>query len=111
MYAVVQYLLCVLLFPEEIADYDSFREYFYSRRKRIFRLMTILFVVDLAATLTRGSAYLHALGLFYYVRTALYVLLSVAAIKIKNEHFHAWFAVFETAYEVALILKYYMTVG
>jgi hypothetical protein len=26
MYAVIQYLVCVLLFPEEMADYDSFKE-------------------------------------------------------------------------------------
>jgi hypothetical protein len=33
MYAVIQYLLCVLLFPEEMADYNGFKEYFYSRRQ------------------------------------------------------------------------------
>lgn len=48
---------------------------------------------------------------FYYVWTILYILLSVAAIKIKDEWFHAGFAIIATAGEIALILKYYMTVG
>ncbi len=43
MYAVVMFLMCVLLFPEQMADYESFKAYFYSRRQWIFSLMTILF--------------------------------------------------------------------
>lgn len=89
MYAVVLYLLCVLFFPEEMADYDSFKEYFYSRRQWIFSLMTILFLADIADTLIKGGAYLHSLGLFYYLRTASYIFLSLLAIKIKDERFHA----------------------
>jgi hypothetical protein len=111
MYAVIQYLLCVLLFPEEMADYAGFKEYFYSRRQWIFSLMTILFIADIVDTLIKGGAYLHALGPVYYGRTGLCILLSAAAIKVKNERFHATFAIFATAYEIALIAKYYMTIG
>jgi hypothetical protein len=73
--------------------------------------MTILFVADIADTLIKGRAYLYTLGPFYYIRTVLYILLSAAAIKIKDERYHAGFAIFATAYEIALILKYYMTIG
>src|SRR5271165_3844174 len=111
MYAVVMFLLCVLLFLEQMADYDSFKAYFYSRRQRIFSLMTILFLADLVDTVIKGSAFWHAIGLFYYVRTGLYVLLNAAAIKIKDERFHAGFAIFAVASEVVLILKSYMTLG
>ena len=38
MYAVIQYLLCVLLFPEEMADYKGFKEYFYSPPTMDFQL-------------------------------------------------------------------------
>jgi hypothetical protein len=37
--------------------------------------------------------------------------LLAAAIKIKDEWFHAGFATIATAGEIALILKYYTTVG
>jgi hypothetical protein len=111
MYAVLLFLLCVLLFPEEMGDYDGFKAYFYSRRQWIFSLMTILFVADIADTLIKGSSYLHELGPVYYVRTGLSIVLSAAAIKIKHQRFHAGFAIFATVFEVVLILRYYMTMG
>jgi hypothetical protein len=67
-YAVIPYL-CVRLFPEEMADHHGFKEYFCSRRQRIFRLMTNLFVADVANTFIQGAAYVHSLGSFYCVRT------------------------------------------
>jgi phage-related holin len=111
LYAVIQFLLSVLLFLEEMADYSGFKDYFYSQRRWIFTLMTILFVADVIDTVIKSSGYLRALGPAYYVRTALYILLSAAAIKIKNERFHAAFAVFATLSEIALILKDYRTLG
>ena len=39
------------------------------------------------------------------------ILLCAAAIKIKDERFHAAFAIFATAFEVVLILRSYMTIG
>jgi hypothetical protein len=111
VYAVLLFLLCVLFFPEEMGDYDGFKAYFYSRRRWIFSFMTVLFVADFVDTLIKGTAYLQVLGPFYYARVILYLALSIAAIKISNERFHAAFAIFATSYEVLLILKYYMTMG
>jgi hypothetical protein len=111
MYAVLLFLLCVLLFPDEMADYDSFKAYYYSRRQWIFGLMTAVFVADIADTLIKGGGYLRALGPLYYVRTGLSIILCAAAIKIKDERFHAAFAIFATALEMALILRSYMTMG
>jgi hypothetical protein len=110
LYAVLLFFLCVLFFPEEMADYDGFKDYFYSRRRWIFSLMIVLFIADLADTLIKGREYLHALGPLYYVRTAACLLLSAAALKIKNSSFHAAFAILATFLELALILKAYLTV-
>ena len=52
--------------------------------------------------------YIHWVRFITYGR---YILLSVAAIKIKDQWFHAGFAIIVTAGEIALILKYYMIVG
>jgi hypothetical protein len=65
----------------------------------------------IADTLIKGSGYLRALGPLYYVRTGLSILLCAAAIKIKDERFHAAFAIFATAFEITLILRSYMTMG
>jgi hypothetical protein len=94
-----------------MADYDGFKAYFYSRRRWIFSFMTVPFLADFVDTWIKGTEYLHVLRAFYYVRVTLYLLLSIAAIKISNERFHAAFAIFATGYEILLILKYYMTMG
>ena len=94
IYAVMLFFLCVLFFPEEMADYEGFKDYFYSRRQWIFALMTLLFVADIADTFIKGSEYVRSLGVFFYVRTALYIVLSAVGIKVKSEKYHAAFAVF-----------------
>jgi len=82
---------------------NSFKEHFCSLRQWILSLMTILFMADLANTFIKCSVYVHSLGSFYYLRTILYVLLSAATIKIKDEWLHADFATIATAGEIALI--------
>jgi len=111
LYALLLYLLCALLFPDEMADYDGFRGYFYSRRRWIFAFMCLLFLADIVDTLIKGAPYLRALGPVYYVRTALYILLSAVAMKTDNARFHAAFAVFATAYEIAYIWTSYYTLS
>jgi hypothetical protein len=111
LYAVLLFFLCVLFFPQEMQDYDGFKSYFYSRRKWIFSLMTVLFMADIVDTLIKGSALLHVLGPLYYVRAVLYILLSAVAIRVSNQRFHAAFAVFATAFEALWIFKSYMTVS
>lgn len=111
LYAVVLYLLCSLLIPNAIGDYDGFKGYFYSRRQWIFGLMVVLYVVDVADTLIKGPAYLHQLGLVYQIRTTAYVVLSLIAIKVKSPRFHATFAVLALLAEIAFILKLYRTIG
>lgn len=109
LYAVLLYLLCALLFPDDMSDYDGFEGYFYSRRKWIFGMLATLFVVDVLDTLIKGTAYLHTLGILYYVRTIVYTALSLVAIKTTNRKFHATFAVLGTVCEVAYIFALYWT--
>lgn len=110
IYATLLYLLSTLLFPDVMDDYNSYREYFYSRRQWIFVFMAILFVADIVDTLIKGSDYQARLGFTYDVRTAVYILLSLLAIKIKNPRFHATFAVFAVIAEALYILKLYLTI-
>jgi hypothetical protein len=109
VYAALLYLLCALLFPEEMSDYDGFASYFYSRRKWIFAVLATLFAVDVLDTLIKGTAYLHTLGILYYVRTVAYIVLSLVATKTTNRKFHAAFAVLGTVCEVVFIFALYRT--
>ncbi len=110
MYATLLYLLCSLFYPDEMAEYDGYRGYFYSRRLWIFTLMALLFVADIIDTIIKGSEYRAHLGLFFDLRTGAYILLSLLALKIRSPRFHAFFAVFALAVEVLNILKLYLTI-
>jgi hypothetical protein len=110
IYATLLYLLCSLFYPDEMSEYDGYRHFFYSRRQWIFTLMTLLFIADVIDTLIKGRDYRSHLGLLYEIRTGVYLLLSVAAIKIRNPRFHAVFAVLAVAMEVVLIFELYLTI-
>jgi len=111
LYAILLYLLCTLLFPDDMADYQGFADYFYSRKAWIFGLLALLFVVDVGDTMIKGLPYFYALGPVYYVRTVSILVLSVVAIFIDNRRFHATFAVLVLVCELAFILTAHLTVG
>ncbi len=56
VYAVLLYLLCAPLFPEQMGDYDRFDSYFDSRRKWMFAALAALFAVDVLDTVIKGTA-------------------------------------------------------
>src|SRR4030088_320429 len=43
-YGIILYLLCSILFPTDMTDYDGFETYFYSRRRWFFGIMALMFV-------------------------------------------------------------------
>lgn len=107
LYAVLLYLQCALLFPEDIADYDGYQDYFMSRRRWFFGMVAALYAVDLLDSWVKGSAHLHALGGVYLVRGALFVVLALVAMRTRNLRFHAAFAVLAVISQVAFVLRYY----
>ena len=110
-YAVLLYLLCSLFFPEQIAEYDGFKGYYYSRHQWIFAIMTLLFVADFVDGLIKGRDYFRWLGPAFAIRTVTYILLCLLAIRIKKPWFHATFAVFAVLYEIGYILERYWALG
>ncbi len=111
VYATLVYLLCTLIFPDEIVEYNGFRDYFYSRKNWFFSLMALLFIADIADTFIKGSSYRAPFGVAFYVREAGYIVLALIAIKVKSPQFHAVFAVCAVVFEVIFIFKFYLTLG
>lgn len=109
LYATLMYMLCTLLFAEQMADYQGFREYFYSRKSWIFGFMALLFAADVGDTLLKGVPYFETIGRLYYFRTIACFVLSLIAIKVDNPTFQACFAVFALLCEIAIILTTHLT--
>lgn len=97
-YAVLIYLWCALLFPRDLAGYDGFKGYFYSRRGWFFGLFLAGQAIDVADTLLKGLDHFRSLGPSYLVGIVTLSVLALIAMKTRNERFHGTFAVFSVAY-------------
>lgn len=111
LYAILLYLLCTLLFPDDMTDYQGFADYFYSRKAWIFGFLAALFVVDVGDTLIKGLPYFEALGPVYYFRTVSLLVLSIVAMFVSNRRFHAALVIFALVCELAFILTAHLTMG
>ena len=104
---VLLYLLCTLLFPDDINEYAGFRDYFHSRRGWFFGLLALSFGVDLLDSLVKGHDYLQGLGAAYLLRNAAFIALCLAAIRIRAEWFQRAFVVAAIAMEAWWIVRLY----
>src|SRR5882724_3033688 len=58
VFITLYFVLCALLFPDDLGDYDgSYAEYFYSRRKWFFGVLAASFVADIVDTAMKGKQY------------------------------------------------------
>jgi hypothetical protein len=111
IYATLLYLICSLFYPEEIDEYDGFKNYYYYRRKWLFSFLAVVFALDFIDTAIKGSAYRAQFGTIADFRDALFIILCLLAIKISNRTFHAAFACFAVLFEIVYILKRSLTLG
>ncbi|PRD44171.1 hypothetical protein C5748_06065 [Phyllobacterium phragmitis] len=107
IYASLYFLACTLLFPDHMEEYTGYRDYFMSRRKWFFSLLALIFIVDIGDTVLKGWKHYHSFGAEYPLRTAAFVLGSIAAIFTSNQRFHALFVTLMLVYEVAFIMWQY----
>jgi hypothetical protein len=109
-YAVLIYLWCALLFPRDLAGYDGFEDYFYSRRRWFFGLLLLGQAVDVADTLLKGVAHFHSLGAFYLIAIVILSMLLLIAMLTRSRLYHASFAIFALVYLLAYPILAFPTV-
>ncbi len=105
-FAFLVYLTCGFLFPKSIEKYGDFKTYFYARKAGFFATLATFFTVDLADTALKGMEHFRSLGLEYPIATALLVTGFITAAFVKNERFHAIFAVAAFLYQLSWALRY-----
>jgi len=111
LYAVNIYLLCALLFPADLAGYDGYKDYFYSRRRWFFGLAAFSFAIDYLDSWVKGPEHLANLGLEYLIAAPLQTVLLVAAAFTREERFHRVLAIAALAYQMSAALRYFETMG
>lgn len=110
-YAVTLFLLCALLFPDNIEDYQGYEDFFYERRGWFFGVLALTYVMDIADTAMKGSDHLLSFGSEYLIRTPLIILLCITAAIVRNKSFHVTFVIFKLGYQIYWIMRHFDTIA
>lgn len=105
VYAVLLYLLCVILMPHEFPDGGDFRDHYYARRRWFFGLFVLVYVIDVFDTLLKGTDHFMTRPLYYFVSTAVYIALCVVAMFWSNARFHGAFAVGAIVFQFSWFIR------
>lgn len=106
-YITCFYMLCIILMPDDISKYASYKDYYYDRGRYYFLLLALVFLVDLGDTLLKGGEYFSGLGTEYPFRIAAHFVLSLVAFRTRKEWLHAALALAFIVYEISWITRTY----
>jgi hypothetical protein len=88
LYASLFFFVCVVLFPDNMEEYDGFEGYFMSRSRWFYGLLIALVLVDTTDTLLKGVAHTEALGWSYFLKQALLVSGALVASFFNTKNVH-----------------------
>ena len=96
-YAVVIYMMCAVLAPVSIQNFDSFEAYYYARRRWFLALAAIVILFDVADTLSKGLPHLRSLGPHYAVAAIAFPVAYVIGMATRSRRYHGAIAVLSLA--------------
>jgi hypothetical protein len=111
MYALVFYLLCALLFPSDMDDYDGYHHYFMSKRSWFLGLLATAYVIDLLDTLLKGIGHFRSLGIGYPLQAVLIVILCLVGTRTRSRRYHAALVTIALGSQLYQAVTYLWTVG
>ncbi|HEY1396679.1 hypothetical protein [Roseateles sp.] len=106
-YSAVLYLLCAILFPDDIAEYAGYRDYFQSRRRWFFGILAFTLLLDVADSGLKGTTHLQELGTAYGVKTAAAIVLCGVAALVTSRRFQWALVLVALAVQQWWILRLY----
>jgi len=92
-YAVMCYLMCVVLIPSDLDEVSDFAEYFMSLRSWFFAGMILLILVDFADSALKGLDNVIDLGLGYATNKIFLLLGGIVAIRSQSRWYHGSYAI------------------
>ena len=106
-YAFLIYLVCAVLFPSDVAPFQSFKDYFMARRRWFFGLLIAWLAVDFFDTWAKGSAYFASLGLEYPIAQACLALLCLVGLLSPRERVQVAVWLLVVGYQTSRIVRFY----
>lgn len=84
-FASVHFVIATVLFPDDLWEYGSFRNYFIARRKWFFGLLIIFLLCDQLDTLLKGEQHYLDQGVFYPIKQFGTCLLALVGAKYAHQ--------------------------
>ena len=106
LYASMYFLLASLLFPDDLAGYDTYQDYFLARRAWFFGVLAVTEALDVVDSWIKGAEHLDFLGTAYLIEVAGFIGLCLVAMRIRSLKFHAAFVIGALAYEASFFGRY-----
>ncbi|MCP4558953.1 MAG: hypothetical protein GY873_35330 [Bosea sp.] len=99
-YALTLFLLCALLFPEDLDEYADYEDYFLNRRRWFFGLFALIFVLDVVDTALKGPARWNHYSADYLIQVPLGLGLCLVASLWANKRLQLAMALLHITYQV-----------
>ncbi|QCI63839.1 hypothetical protein [Phreatobacter stygius] len=109
-YAVVLFLLAALLFPDNIAEYGGYEDFFIKRRRWFFSLLAVTFAFDVVDTIIKGAEHWNRLSTEYLVQVPLGLTLCAVAWSSKNRNVQIGVVLVHIAYQAYWIVRVINTI-
>lgn len=84
-FASMHFLACAMLFPDSMAGYKGYEDYFMSRRGWFFGIVIAVFIFDFLDTAMKGADHFRSLGPEYPSRNLALMGLLAAGIYLRNQ--------------------------
>ena len=100
VYALTLFLLCALLFPEDLDEYADYEDYFLNRRRWFFGLFALIFVLDVVDHALKGPARWNHYSADYLIQVPLGLGLCLVASVWANKRLQLAMALLHITYQL-----------
>lgn len=111
VYCATWFLLCALLFPDDLREYGSYGNYLMQRRRSIFSVIAALTLLDLVDTAIKGSSRWKLLGTAYPLHAVLMLAVTVLGWRLRSRRAQLRLVLATLAYQIGYFAVEYFTVG
>jgi hypothetical protein len=91
-YATLLFFISLLVQPGNLAGINSYKEYYYSRRRWIFGLLIVISLWDFVDSFMKGVDHFLGLGTEYLIIQTTFIAACALASITQNERYHKLFA-------------------
>jgi hypothetical protein len=111
LYTIILFLQAALLFPDSLAEYNGYEDFFLKRRQWFFALFVANIVCDLIDTYIKGEVHWDKFAFEYALQLPIGVALCAIAAWTPNRHFHLALVSFYLVYKLSWIFRLFNTVN